>query len=67
VSEEPEREVDEMQERADRLEDEIDDARDDWERKKRDPHIPGATGDPKHAEEGPQPETDYPSKGDEET
>ena len=33
MSEEPEREVDEMQERADRLEDEIDKVREDWERK----------------------------------
>jgi hypothetical protein len=67
VSEEPEREVDAMQERTDRLEDEIDDVREDWERKKRDPRIPGAAGDPEGAEEGPQPETSYPSKGDEDT
>ena len=67
MSEEPEREVDEMQERTDRLEDEIDDVREDWERKKRDPRIPGAAGDPERAEEGPQPETNYPSKGDEDT
>jgi hypothetical protein len=67
VSEEPEREVDEMQERADRLEDEIDKVREDWERKKADSRIPGAAGDPESAEEGPQPETNYPSKGDEDT
>ena len=65
MSEEPEREVDEMQKRTDRLEDEIDDVREDWERKKRDSHIPGAAGDPERADEGPQPETDYPAKGDE--
>jgi hypothetical protein len=65
VSEEPEREVDEMQKRTDRLEDEIDDVREDWERKKRDSHIPGAAGDPERADQGPQPETDYPAKGDE--
>ena len=65
MSEEPERELEELEERADRLEDEIDEAREDWERKKADPHIPGAAGDPEHAEEGPRPETNYPSKGDE--
>ena len=67
MSEQPEREIDEMQERADRLDDEIDKVREDWERKKRDPSIPGAAGDPERAEEGPQPETNYPSKGDEDT
>jgi hypothetical protein len=67
VSEEPERKVDEMQERADRLEEEIDEAREDWQRKKADPRIPGAAGDPERAEEGPQTETNYPSKGDEDT
>jgi hypothetical protein len=65
VSEEPERELQDMQERADRLEEEIDEVREDWERKKGDSHIPGAAGDPESAEEGPQPETNYPSKGDE--
>lgn len=67
MSEEPEREADEMQKRADRLGDEIDKVREDWERKKRDSRIPGAAGDPERAEEGPQPETNYPSKGDEDT
>ena len=65
MSEEPERELEDMEERADRLEDEIDEARQDWERKKADPQIPGAVGDPERAEDGPRPETDYPSKGDE--
>jgi hypothetical protein len=64
VSEEPERDVEEMQERADKLEEEIDEVREDWERKKSDSTVPGAAGDPEKAEEGPQPETDYPSKGD---
>ena len=67
MSEQPEREIDEMQERADRLDDEINKVREDWERKKRDPQIPGAAGDPERADEGPQPETNYPSKGDEDT
>jgi hypothetical protein len=65
VSEEPERELEEMEERAEKLEDEIDQVRKDWERKKADPSIPGAAGDPQKAEDGPQPETNYPSKGDE--
>jgi hypothetical protein len=65
VSDEPEREVDEMQERADRLEDEIDKVREDWERKKADSRVPGAAGDPEKAEDGPEPETTYPAKGDE--
>ena len=64
MSEEPERELQDMQERADRLEEEIDEVREDWERKKADSHIPGAAGDPESADEGPQPETSYPSKGD---
>jgi uncharacterized small protein (DUF1192 family) len=38
----PEREVEEMEERSDRLEDEIEETRSDWERKKRDPSVPGA-------------------------
>ena len=45
MSETPERDVEEMEKRADRLEEEIDEAREDWERKKADPHIPGAPGD----------------------
>jgi hypothetical protein len=64
MSEQPEREID-MEERSDRLEGEIDDAREDWERKKSDPCVPGAAGDPEKAEDGPRPETSYPSKGDE--
>ena len=42
----PEREVDEMEERSERLENEIDEAREDWERKKADASVPGAAGDP---------------------
>jgi hypothetical protein len=41
---EPERELEDMQERADKLEEEIEGVREDWERKKSDPSIPGATG-----------------------
>jgi hypothetical protein len=66
MSEQPEREIEEMEERSERLEDEIDEARVDWERKKADSSVPGAAGDPDQAEEGPQPETSYPAKGDDE-
>jgi len=65
MNERPERELDEMQERSEKLEGEIDDAREDWERKKGDSSVPGAAGDPDRAEKGPRPETSYPSKGDE--
>ena len=65
MSEEPERELEDMEKRADRLEDEIDEARENWKRKKADPNIPGAAGDPERADEGPRPATNYPSKGDE--
>jgi hypothetical protein len=61
----PERRVEEMEERSERLEEDIAETREDWERKKRDSSVPGAAGDPEHAEQGPQPETNYPSKGDE--
>lgn len=66
MTEEPERELDEMQERSDKLEEKIEAVREDWERKKRDSSVPGAAGDPEQAETGPQPETNYPSKGAEE-
>jgi hypothetical protein len=42
---EPEREVEEMEERSERLEQDIDDAREDWERKKADESVPGAPPD----------------------
>jgi hypothetical protein len=66
VAEDPERELEEMQERSDRLEEDIEGVREDWERKKGDSSVPGAAGDPEKAEQGPEPETNYPSKGDEE-
>jgi hypothetical protein len=65
IEHEPERQADDMEERTEQLEDEISDARKDWERKKADSSVPGAAGDPESAEGGPQPETNYPSKGDE--
>jgi hypothetical protein len=64
-ADELEHEAEDMQERVTRLEDETGEAREDWERKKGDPSVPGAAGDPQKAEKGPQPETNYPSKGDE--
>jgi hypothetical protein len=59
-----ERELADMEERADQLGQHIDEARDDWEAKKRDSGVPGAGGDPERAEEGGRhPETAYPGKG----
>ncbi len=40
-----ERELDEMEERSERLDDEVDAAREDWERKKGDASVPGAPPD----------------------
>jgi hypothetical protein len=42
---EPERDVEDMAERSERLEDQIEDTREDWERKKRDSSVPGAPDD----------------------
>jgi hypothetical protein len=64
-ADELEREAEDMQQRTERLEDEIYAVHEDLDGKKRDSHIPGAAGDPEKAEEGPEPETSYPSKGDE--
>jgi hypothetical protein len=65
MTEHRDRDIDEMEERTERLEDEISDARQDWERKKADSSVPGAPPDEEDTG-GPQPETNYPSKGDEE-
>ena len=59
---EPERDVEEMQERSDHLEEQIEDTREDWERKQRDSSVPGAAGDPERAEGGPETGTKYPTK-----
>ena len=40
-----EQQLDEMEERSKRLEDEVSDARDDWESKKADSGVPGAPPD----------------------
>jgi hypothetical protein len=65
LTENPEHDVEDMEQRSEQLEEEIEDVREDWERKKADSSIPGAAGDPERAEEGPKPETSYPAKGDE--
>jgi hypothetical protein len=54
--------LDDMEKRSERLEDEIDEARKDWEGKKADPSVPGAPPDEEDTG-GPRPETDYPGKG----
>jgi hypothetical protein len=45
MTEKPEREVEEMQKRSDRLEEDIADVRKDWESKKGDSSVPGAQPD----------------------
>ena len=61
---EAERELADLEERSEKLGDEIDETRDDWEAKKADDSVPGAAGEPSHAEEGGKhPETAYPAKG----
>jgi len=62
-ADELERELDEMQERSGKLEEDIEGAGEDWESKKRDSGVPGAAGEPEEAD-GPQPETEYPAKRD---
>ena len=49
-----ERELDEMEERSERLDDEVSDAREDWQRKQADPSVPGAVGDPSPDEDDPE-------------
>jgi hypothetical protein len=61
---EAERDLADLEQRAEDLGEQIDDTRSDWEGKKADPSVPGAAGDPSHAEEGGRhPETAYPAKG----
>jgi hypothetical protein len=59
-----ERELEDMEERSERVGEHIDETRKDWEAKIADPAVPGAGGDPDRAEEGGRhPETNYPAKG----
>ncbi len=51
----------ELQERSDKLGDEIDSAGEEWERRKADDSVPGAAGAPEQAD-GPEPEAEYPNK-----
>jgi hypothetical protein len=50
--------TDELQERSDKLAEEIADVREDWERKQADPAVPGAVGKPASEDELPPPEPD---------
>ena len=60
---EAERELADMEQRSEQVGERIDETRDDWEAKKADPNVPGAAGDPEHADEGGRhPETAYPAK-----
>jgi hypothetical protein len=62
MAENDDRRLEEMEERTRRLEEEIEAEREDWERKKRDPSVPGAAGDPQSAEEDVAPEADEPGR-----
>jgi predicted nucleic acid-binding Zn-ribbon protein len=62
-ADELERELDDMGERSEKLDDQIGDVRDDWERKKKDSSVPGAAGAPERADDDEgAPEQDYPTK-----
>jgi hypothetical protein len=60
-ADELESELDDMDERVEKLEGEIDETRKDWERKKADSGVPGAPPDDVDGTDD-APETDYPSK-----
>lgn len=62
-ADELERDLDEMEERSERLEDEISGARRDWEQKQADPSVPGAVDEDSESGD-PPPEQQYPAKGD---
>jgi hypothetical protein len=59
----PEQELEALQDQADSLGDDIDEAREDWERKKADPAVPGAGGDP-IAAQSDHAEDQFPGVGD---
>src|SRR3954447_15445413 len=50
-ADEVERELDEMTERRERLGEQIEDTGGEWERKKKDERVPGATGEPADGDE----------------
>jgi hypothetical protein len=62
--EEPEREVEDMERRSEQVGEDIEAAREDWERKKADDSIPGAAGMQERAEGGLPPEANYTTRGD---
>ena len=57
-----EAEADRLEERTDALGEQVEHAKQDWERKKADPAVPGAAGDPERAEAGPEKGARYPTK-----
>jgi len=59
-----EQQADSLEERTDALGEQIEDTREDWERKKADPDVPGAAGNPRRAEREPGPEQNYTQRGD---
>jgi hypothetical protein len=54
-ADEVERELDEMDERRERLGEQIEDTGEDWERKKKDERVPGATGEQDDDDEDEEP------------
>ena len=56
--------ADRLEERTDALGEQIEDTREDWERKKADPKVPGAAGDPQRAEGDLPPEQNVITTGD---
>lgn len=56
------RQAGELEDKSEHVDDLIDEARSDWERKKGDPKVPGAGGDPEPAG-GQGPETTFPGAG----
>lgn len=60
---EEEREIERLERDGERVEDRIEEARADWERKKADDGVPGAVGDVAEMDAEDAPETDYPAKG----
>jgi hypothetical protein len=62
-----EHELAELEERSERVGEQIEETRKDWDAKVADPAVPGAGGNPERAEEGGRhPETAYPAKGSDE-
>jgi hypothetical protein len=59
-----ERELADLEERSERVREQVETTRKDWDAKVADPSVPGAGGDPDRAEEGGRhPETADPAKG----